>query len=128
MGGEESQQIPMIPLRMEISSFGDKSITEFASKDASKAQKSQPKEREPKTKRIKMVVAKNKKAKAIESLEGKPIQILQNPKQKHEAPKDAELEPPMQEHVIDIPQEEVQVCKHVIGFGKDSPKLRSESW
>ena len=36
MGGEEYQQIPMMPLRMEISSFGDKSIIEVASKDATK--------------------------------------------------------------------------------------------
>ena len=85
----------MMPLWMEISSFGDKSITKVASKDASKAQKSQPKKREPKTKRIKMVTAKNQKAKVVESLEGKPIKILQNPKQNHEAPKEAKLEPPI---------------------------------
>ena len=30
MGGEKYQQIPMMPLRMEISSFGDKSIIKVA--------------------------------------------------------------------------------------------------
>ena len=127
MGGEKYQQIPMMPLRMEISSFGDKSITEVASRDASKAQKSQPKEREPKTKRIKMVAAKNKKAKSVESLEKKPIWILQNPKQNHEEPKEAKLEPPIQEHVIDILQEQIQVYKHVIDIGEDSLDLRCKS-
>ena len=73
MGGEESQQIPMMPLRMEISSFGDKSITKVASRDTFKAQKSQPKEHEPKTKRSETIAAKNIKAKLVEILEGKPI-------------------------------------------------------
>ena len=69
MGEEESQQILMMPLRMGISSFEDKSITEVATKDATKAQKSQPNKREPKSKGIEMIVAKNEKAKAAKSLE-----------------------------------------------------------
>ena len=112
---------------MEISSFGDKSITEVASRDASKAKKSQPKEREPKTKRIETIAAKNKKAKLVESLEGKPIQILQNPKQNHEGPKEAKLKPPIQEHIIDIPQEEIQVYEHVIDIDENSPEPRCKS-
>ena len=96
---------------MEIFSFGDVSTIEVTSKDvnknlqilstsdlerqgekdqkdALKAQKIQPKMREPKTKRDQTGAAKNKKAKVIESLEGKPIKILQKSKQKHEAKKE----------------------------------------
>ena len=33
----------------------------------------------------------------------------------------------MQENVIDTPQEEVQVYKHVIDIGEDYPKIRCKS-
>ena len=74
-----------------------------------------------------MMAAKNNKAKALEILEGKPIQIPQNLKQQHEAQKETKLESPIHENIIDIPQEEVQINDHVIDIGEYFLELKCKS-